>query len=140
MKTLIFLLSTLFLMACAPQTNGDAGGSSEAQTSEYVDLDPKAMSQQIGADVTVLDVRTPQEWEQGVIEGAVMIDYYKDDFADKVNQLDKNKPVYVYCAKGGRSSDAAEMMVEAGFSKVYNLDGGITAWNDAGLPTKSPEQ
>lgn len=58
---------------------------------------------------TILDVRTPKEWTEGTIGDAVKINYYADDFAKKVDQLDKSKPVFVYCKKGGRSAGAAEI-------------------------------
>jgi rhodanese-related sulfurtransferase len=80
----------------------------------------------------VLDVRTPDEWEEGVIGEATKIDYWGSDFAEKADKLDKNETILVYCKAGGRSSSAAEVLIEKGFKKVFNLDGGITAWIDAG--------
>ena len=60
------------------------------------------------------------------------MNYNDDDFASQVEKLDKTKPVFVYCKRGGRSASAAEILKEKGFTKVYNLDGGITAWIDEG--------
>ena len=80
----------------------------------------------------VLDVRTPGEWKEGVIGDATKIDYWSNDFAEKIEKLDKNETILIYCKKGGRSSSAAEVLIEKGFKKVFNLDGGITAWKDAG--------
>ena len=80
----------------------------------------------------VLDVRTPEEWAEGVIADATKIDYWGDGFAEKVDKLDKNEPVLIYCKKGGRSASAADVLVEKGFKKIFNLDGGISAWIDAG--------
>ena len=82
---------------------------------------------------TILDVRTPEEWAEGTIPKAEKMNYHDDDFASQVESLDKTKPVYIYCKRGGRSSSAAEILKEKGFKKVYNLDGGITAWNDEGF-------
>lgn len=83
----------------------------------------------------ILDVRTPEEWAEGTIANAEKINYYSDNFANEIEKLDKKSPVFVYCKKGGRSSSAAEVLEEKGFTKVYNLDGGITAWIDAGNET-----
>jgi len=77
---------------------------------------------------TILDVRTPGEIAKGSIKGSVNLDFFDDNFATKLDQLDKTKPVYVYCAAGGRSSDAMDMMKKKGFVEVYNLEGGYNAW------------
>ncbi|MFY0674598.1 MAG: rhodanese-like domain-containing protein [Bacteroidia bacterium] len=80
---------------------------------------------------TVLDVRTPDEYKKGNIEGSVLIDWYSPDFAKKAAELDKDKPVYVYCHVGGRSSSAMKKLTkELGFTEVYNLKGGIVAWRN----------
>lgn len=82
---------------------------------------------------TILDVRTPEEWAEGTIKDAVKMNYHDNNFAEQVEGLDKTAPVYVYCKRGGRSSSAADVLKEKGFTKVYNLDGGITAWQENGL-------
>lgn len=78
---------------------------------------------------TILDVRTPGEVAKGAIKGSINLDFFDDNFESKLDQLDKKKPVYVYCAAGGRSGDAMELMKKKGFAEVYNLDGGYNAWN-----------
>ncbi|MBP6574926.1 MAG: rhodanese-like domain-containing protein [Flavobacteriales bacterium] len=82
----------------------------------------------------LLDVRTPEEWNAGRMKDAVHIDWYADDFTARVSKLDKSKPVLVYCASGGRSSEAQDAMRDLGFKQVVNLDGGMKAWRAAGLP------
>ena len=62
------------------------------------------------------------------------IDINQPDFIKHLAELDKNKPVLVYCAIGGRSSKAMAIMKKEGFKEVYNLEGGMTAWKDAGMP------
>ena len=79
----------------------------------------------------LLDVRTPAEVEQGAIPKSTNIDIFSDDFEKDINKIDKSKPVYVYCAVGGRSSEAMEMMTKKGFKEVYNLEGGYNAWKKA---------
>lgn len=137
MKILLISLTTLLFVACAPQNDQQrAPEEINAQPGEYVDLSPAEMSEMMKKNPgTVLDVRTPEETAEGVIEGAVINDFYEDEFANRLNELDKNQPVYVYCAVGGRSSDAAEMMVDSGFVEVYNLDGGMRDWKKQGMPT-----
>ena len=83
----------------------------------------------------ILDVRTAQEVAGGTLPGAVNIDFFAPDFARQVGRLDKTKPVFVYCAVGGRSSKAAHQLQQAGVKTVYNLSGGMQAWQQAGFPT-----
>ena len=75
----------------------------------------------------VLDVRTEDEWNDGIIPNAVMIDIYKgQEFLDEVEALDKSKNYYVYCKAGGRSQQACQLMEQMGFETTYNLMGGFT--------------
>lgn len=76
----------------------------------------------------LLDVRTVPEVKKGAIANSINIDFFADDFAAQISKLDKNKPVYVYCASGGRSGEAMEMMSKLGFKTIYNLEGGYSAW------------
>jgi rhodanese-related sulfurtransferase len=82
--------------------------------------------------ITILDVRTPEETGQGVVKGAQTMNFYEDGFIERASGLDKDQPIYVYCHVGGRSSKACTDLVKAGFTKVYNIDGGIVAWKEAG--------
>jgi rhodanese-related sulfurtransferase len=106
--------------------------------SSVKDLAPEDFQKKLKSteQAILIDVRTPGEVQQGMIAGAVPIDFNSPDFKSKISKLDKTKPYFVYCAAGGRSSKAANMMEELGFKKVYNLMGGITAWQDEGLPVK----
>lgn len=82
-------------------------------------------------DAQLVDVRTPAEFQSGYIAGAINLNIYDDDFAQQIAKLDKNRPVMVYCAKGGRSASAAEQLTQAGFPEVYDLAGGMEAWRAA---------
>ena len=84
-------------------------------------------------DLIVLDVRTPEEFAEGHIEGAIMIDFYRDDFADQLAELDPDQPYLLYCRSGNRSGQTAAIMEDLGFANVADVDGGIIAWTDAGL-------
>lgn len=81
-------------------------------------------------DAFVLDVRTEAELVDGSVEGYTLIDINQADFQDKIDELDKSKTYFVYCRAGGRSARACTIMGEMGFEKLYNLAGGITAWNE----------
>lgn len=80
----------------------------------------------------ILDVRTPEEFAAGHIEGAVTIDWYAPDFGEEVGALDRETIYLVYCRTGVRSAEAAAVMIEEGFGEVYNMEKGINAWKKAG--------
>ena len=84
------------------------------------------------ADAILLDVRTPDEVAQGVIKNAANIDFYDGSFMTALDKLDKSKPVLIYCRSGRRSGVAMSKMSELGFTEIYNLQGGIIEWANAG--------
>lgn len=84
------------------------------------------------ADFVILDVRTPSEYAQGHIPGAVNLDYYAS-FENSLFLLDKNKTYLVYCRSGNRSISAAQLMLENSFTSIYNMQGGINVWISGGL-------
>jgi len=110
-----------------------AGGS-------YTNLSPAQARELIGKDAAggnfvLLDVRTPKEFEEERIQGAVEIDFLSKTFREEVARLDRGKTYLVYCRTGSRSNGALKVMKEEGFGKLYHLSGGITKWKEAGLPT-----
>ena len=82
-------------------------------------------------DAQLLDVRTPEEYAEKHLHDAVNINFNADDFIDKVDHLDKSKPVFVYCLSGGRSAKASALISKKGFKQVYDMEGGIMAWSSA---------
>lgn len=87
---------------------------------------------QLEADenAVILDVRTENECNEGMIPDSINIDIYEGQaFIDKIEALDKSKNYYVYCRSGARSAKACEVMNELGFENAYNLMGGILQWN-----------
>ncbi|MDA7803944.1 rhodanese-like domain-containing protein [Crocinitomix sp.] len=82
------------------------------------------------SNALILDVRTPEEYAAGSIEGAVNMDFFNATFESNLDSLDKSEPVFVYCKSGGRSGKATKMLEEKGFIEVYNLIGGYTAWSN----------
>ncbi|WP_114492782.1 rhodanese-like domain-containing protein [Candidatus Ulvibacter alkanivorans] len=109
----------------------------ETSATKVVVLSPEEMAEAVKQDelLQLLDVRTPEEYEVGHLKDSQNICVTSDDFEEKVKLLDKSKPVYVYCRKGGRSAKAADILKEMGFTEVYDLEGGLTAWKEEGLPT-----
>jgi thioredoxin 1 len=85
------------------------------------------------ADEILVDVRTPEEYAEGHINGALNINWNDPAFMDEMAKLDKNKPVFVYCKSGGRSGQAAEALKGMGFKEIYDLEGGIMGWKKAGM-------
>ena len=89
-----------------------------------------------GDFVQLVDVRTPEEYKIKHLKGAQNICVTDDDFSEKVKTLDKNKPVYVYCKMGVRSADAAHKLRKLGFTKIYDMDGGILLWEENKLDSE----
>ena len=103
----------------------------KATVVSYQNIDVKKFNQgskeEVGA--VIIDVRTPEEVAMGKIPGALEINYFDSDFLEQILALEKEKPYYMYCKVGGRSAKAARLMINNGFTKVYNLDGGYTKWS-----------
>ena len=76
----------------------------------------------------LIDVRTPEEFQQGAIDGAINIDFNGTDFEKQLSQLDKNQPTLIYCQAGGRSGKALKKMRSMGFQEVYELKSGYRSW------------
>lgn len=87
--------------------------------------------------IQLLDVRTEEEWNEGHLQGAIRIELGAQDFPAKVAaSFDKSMPLLVYCRSGRRSAAAAKQLRAAGFSRVVELQGGILAWQAAGMPVE----
>ena len=117
--------------------------SCNGQTSNtFEEITPKEFSEKIKAaeNPQLLDVRTPDEFSSEHIDNAINLNWNSQDFASKAETYDKSKPVFVYCLSGGRSKKAAAKLTELGFTKVYELEGGILKWKADGMMKKSTEQ
>ena len=91
-------------------------------------------------DVQVIDVRTPEEYDELHIVNAQNIDINSPTFDEDIIGLDKERPIILYCKGGGRSAKCAKKMQDAGFEKIYDLEGGISRWehsNKIDLEVKS---
>ncbi len=76
----------------------------------------------------LIDVRTPDEYEDAHLKGARLMNIMSPDFTEKVEQLPKDKAYYIYCRSGSRSASACQYMAGRGFGELYNLQGGIMFW------------
>jgi phage shock protein E len=122
-KIVLIVISIFLLVGCTSMT----AGVTNMNVSEF--------SAKIAeAGVVTLDVRTPNEFAEGYIEGARLIDFQSGNFENEIALLDKNAIYAVYCRSGNRSGQAVKVMHDAGFHNVYNLDGGVIDWANAGLP------
>lgn len=131
MKKLLFpilILSSAMIISC-----GGGSDNKAASTGGVAAFDSliKALP-----DEQILDVRTAEEFQSGYIDGARNIDWNSQSFPIDVNALEKSKPVLIYCRSGRRSAEAATYLRNNGFTDVRELEGGIAAWQAAGLPVK----
>lgn len=110
----------------------------EATTSKKL-LSAEAFNEKINKDSKgiILDVRTDEEFNEGHLKNAILINFLNDNFEEKINQLEKNKTIYLYCRSGNRSAKAAEILIKNGFQNIYELDGGIMAWENNRLPLEN---
>ncbi len=130
------------VMAFALALVAGCGGSKTATRIQQVtpaDAYQLVQQHQGDANFVILDIRTPQEFVAGHIQGAVNVDFYAPDFKQQLDQLPKDKVYFVYCNSGNRSGQAMPMFRELGFGEVYELKGGIQAWYQAGYPLVSDQ-
>ncbi len=127
-----------FVLSCKQSASTDIttenaeGG--EPAYKEAPMLEPSEFEKGMKKNKAVLvDVRMPQEFEQGHIEGAININFFDPNFKSQLLGLDKSKKFYMYCKNDARSERAAEFMLQNDFPHVYVMKGGYLAWKAAGL-------
>lgn len=104
---------------------------------EVADFEQKLLQT---SNALLLDVRTPDEFGQGHLKGALNVDIRDAVFKQRIANLDKTKPVFVYCLAGSRSAEAVKALQKQGFSEIYDLKGGILKWGAADKPLDVPAQ
>ena len=124
MKKVIAATITLavILTGCAQESN-----SADLNVAEF-----SAKSQEAG--VISLDVRTAQEFAEGHLKNAIYINVESGNFENEIANLDKTATYAVYCRSGRRSAVAVDLMQKAGFTNLFNLDGGVIDWSASGYP------
>ncbi|MFI5210249.1 MAG: rhodanese-like domain-containing protein [Gemmatimonadales bacterium] len=106
---------------------------------------PKEAADELGTGAVLVDVREPEEWQHGHINGSVpaprgLLEFFADQTSPRHKQaLDPTRRVIVVCASGARASLAAATLKTMGYQDVAILDGGLKGWTEAGLPTNEHE-
>ena len=116
----IYFLTIFF--GCAPVTQNPI---------ELINADQLTKLKNEG--VVVVDIRTKEEYDKGHLLDAKHIDFFRSDFIESMSELGKDTPIIIHCAVGGRSGKAAKKLEEAGFSKIYDYNGGYKDWVSKGL-------
>jgi rhodanese-related sulfurtransferase len=137
MKVYTLMMIVLLIAGAAACQNQDASGQPGASETTQVDeapvkvlkvLSPGEFAAKKEGDIQLVDVRRPEEYAQGHIEGAVNYNFLGPDFNDEVAQLAKDKPVLLYCRTGRRSAAASKKLQGMGFKEIYDLQGGYLNW------------
>lgn len=140
LKALLFLLLLMIEMVTGGYAYCESNLPKQEATTQIIeDIAPKdafALKQKNKGNPSfiILDVRTSEEFAEGHIEGAIMLDFYSETFKDELKNLDKNKTYIVHCRSGRRSKKTLNMMKELKFKEAYNMLGGIKKWKEEGLP------
>ena len=127
---LLFALSPL-LRAEGNDYPGESAGVKQISAKEAASLIEKNKN---NADFVILDVRTPEEFSKGHIENAINIDVKSASFREDAGKLDPGKTYVIHCRSGRRSAVAGAQLEELGFINVYDIQGGIVAWEEEGYP------
>lgn len=125
MKTLKLISGFLILMVFS--------FSSYAQKKEC-QVSTRQMKKLPKKDIVVIDVRTSEEYREGHLRGALLIDVKDETFKEKIAELDKTRDYYVYCRSGKRSAHAQDLMLAMGFKNVCNVEGGILKMTEDNIP------
>jgi len=132
MKYLLFL-PILFLTFCKTDSSSSTDTASADTTEKVVRKDLSVMEAnkwlQSDNPPVLLDVRTPEEYSEGHIEGSTLIDFNGSSFDSKLSELDKDESYLLYCRSGNRSGKAVHKMIGLGFTDVTNMVGGYNAWS-----------
>jgi len=120
------ILFCFFLLLVVLPAYAEAAVTSNLTPKESFDLVEQR------SDLFLLDVRTLGEYQQARLEGARLIPI--DQFAKRLNEVPKNRPILVYCAVGSRSAQVVNYLARQGYPEVYNLYGGISSWSQKGFP------
>jgi rhodanese-related sulfurtransferase len=136
---LVLIIASVFLGGCAYITGEAITTPSPTHTTAIVikNVSPEEAHGLLMLSskwVHVIDVRTPEEYAENHLMGAVNIDLNSEGFKKEINNLEKDAAYLVYCRSGTRSAAASAVMAELGFREIYNMTGGIIAWQAAGYP------
>jgi rhodanese-related sulfurtransferase len=131
-KLFVIAILTIGFVACKKEVKKEVTKETETIDSEPIGIISTDELNSLSNSIQLVDVRTPNEYASAYIKNAINIDIIGDDFIEGMVLLNRAKPVYVYCVKGVRSQKAAETLLDAGFSQVYNYKGGFGEWTKGG--------
>ena len=114
------------IFSCAETQNYDSGDVRNVSAPQFKVLIEQGAGQ-------LVDIRTPGEFQQGHIHGAVLIDFYSSSFREDLDRLDKNTPIYIYCRSGNRTSQSLRILEGLGFREIVNLQHGLIDWQRNGF-------
>ena len=140
------LLMLLFIISTSPaQSQETKAAAGNVQQGSLRGVTPQEAIELVqrnkkNPDFVILDVRTPEEFQSGHIEGAINVDYYNPGFEVELGKLDRAKTYLVYCRTGSRSENTFAYMKELQFRQIYDLEGGITAWRAAGFSVQGQKR
>ncbi|MBW6517220.1 MAG: rhodanese-like domain-containing protein [ANME-2 cluster archaeon] len=130
MRTIVLffiVLLNIVALGCITDSNDDI---------KYTDVSVAQAKAMIdGGEYFLLDVRTQEEYDAGHIDSPVLIPY--DELENRLDEVPADMPVLIYCRTARRSAIAAQVLVDNGYTEVYNMAGGIVAWENAGYPVES---
>ena len=130
MKRLIVIIKSLIISTTLFNCNANIKEGAKVVSAE----DMQTLLQL--ENVQLIDVRTPKEFNGDHIENAQNINFLSSTFSENIKKLDKEKPVIVYCRSGKRSAKSVKKLFEAGFTEIYDLEGGIIKWKQEGFKVK----
>jgi len=127
MKIILRVTVILFLTASIVGCNNKKPSKTTTQHGEISVISPIEFKEK-SENAIVIDIRTPKEFADGHLEGAVNVNYFDKTFLDEITKYDKTKPIFIYCRSGNRTSSASKKVSNLGFENVYDLQGGIKNW------------
>ncbi len=134
-RLLVALLTTTLVLVLLAGCGSDPEEQAESGIRLANPADAAELLTAEAEELVLIDVRTPEEFDEAHLDGALLIDFYSDDFVDTLAELDRNQRYVIYCRSGNRSGQTRDIMADLGFTDVVDIDGGIVAWQSEGLPT-----
>ncbi len=127
-------MATLLALLCGAAVSMASADMSVVQTispSQFKELLDRHRGD---PDVVLLDVRTPKEFQDGHIQGALLLDYYSSDYVERLKGLDREKTYLIYCRSGNRSGKSLAIFEKMGFRRAYHMDTGVIGWSREKYP------
>jgi len=153
MRWVLFLAVPVLSFGWISCDSPDPAADSKAEAGDAKEAEATAPDEEEGGEITavdaaeaarlledepavaVLDIRTPEEFAEGHIEGAINVDFMGDDFEAGIAELDRERPYVVHCRSGNRSTQSLPVFEKLDFDRIYHLETGLEGWAAEGLPT-----